>query len=147
MSRRWSATVPGVVAGIVLVAAALSPLARIRSTADVVVGLTAMIVIGWFGCVAAGLVGGPTTARLGTILFSVLSLVLAVGLIRAALRLDSTASLILGVGFALAFLIVRWVSLIDSMLWSGLMLLMASAGFFVVARLWRGRRQLQPSAR
>ena len=142
----WSATVPGVVAGIVLVAAALSPLARIRSTADVVVGLTAMIVIGWFGCVAAGLVGGPTTARLGTILFSVLSLVLAVGLIRAALRLDSTASLILGVGFALAFLIVRWVSLIDSMLWSGLMLLMASAGFFVVARLWRGRRQLQPSA-
>jgi hypothetical protein len=144
---QWSATLPDVAAGVVLAVAALSPFARIRSTADVVVGLAAMVVIGWFGGIAAGLIGGPTTARLGTILFSILSLVVAVGLIRAALRLDSTASLILGVGFALAFLIIRWVSLIDSMLWSGAMLLLASAGFFIVARLWRGRRQLVPSPR
>jgi hypothetical protein len=48
--------------------------------------------------------------------------------------------------FALAFLLVRWASLVDSMLWSGVMLLVASAGFFGIARLWGGRNRRHPPA-
>jgi hypothetical protein len=57
----------------------------------------------------------------------------------------------MGVLFAVVFLLVRWLSLIDSMLWSGSMLLLASAGFFAIAKLWSGRarrtpRRLEPAA-
>lgn len=145
-ARRWSAAWPGLVGVAVLALAGLSPLARMRSAADAAAGAAAVVLVAWLVLTALGAGGGAVAPRLGTIAFSVLSLVLAVGLIRAALQTDSTASLVLGVGFALVFLIVRWVSLIDSMLWSGLMLLAASAGFFVVARLWRGRRHPQPAA-
>ena len=48
-------------------------------------------------------------------------------LIHRALGLDRASDLTFGVCFALAFLLVRWASLIDSMLWSGVMLLTASA--------------------
>ena len=48
-----------------------------------------------------------------------------------------------GVLFGLGFLIVRWISLIDNLLWSGLILIAASAGLFAVARAWRHSR---PSA-
>jgi hypothetical protein len=51
----------------------------------------------------------------------------------------------MGVLFAVVFLLVRWLSLIDSMLWSGLMLLVASAGFFAIAKLWGGRTRRPPS--
>jgi uncharacterized membrane protein len=145
-ARRWSATWPGLAGLSVLALAGVSPLARMRSAADAAVGAAAVVLIAWMALAGLGAGGGTLAPRVGTIAFSVLSLVLAVGLIRAALQTDSTASLVLGVGFALVFLIVRWVSLIDSMLWSGLMLLAASAGFFVVARLWRGRRHSQPVA-
>ena len=48
--------------------------------------------------------------------------------------------------FALAFLVVRWLSLIDSMLWSGLMLLFASGGFFADRKFWGAETRRKPAA-
>jgi hypothetical protein len=93
----------------------------------------------WLELTISGYVGQPHWHRLSVIAFSVLALALSVSLIRKALMDNTGMHLTFGVLFGLAFLLVRWASLIDSMLWSGLMLLGASAGFFAVARLWRDR--------
>jgi hypothetical protein len=107
--------------------------------AAVMAVVTAIAVAVWLALIAAGYSGSDTWKLGATTAFSLLSLGLAVSLIRTALDTDRSSTLAFGVGFALAFLIVRWASLIDSMLWSGLMLLAASGGFFVIARLWRNR--------
>lgn len=78
----------------------------------------------------------PAAATLG---FSALTLALSVALIRSAARLDRTSDLVFGVLFGLSFVLVRWLSLIDSMLWSGLLLIATAAGLFMVARLWQQR--------
>jgi hypothetical protein len=80
-----------------------------------------------------------------TALFNVAALAIAVSLIRMAVRTDRPADLAFGVLFALGFLIVRWIDLIDNMLWSGLILIAASVGLFAVARAWRYR--VRPVAR
>lgn len=90
---------------------------------------------GWFG-ESAGI------AMAGTVLFSVLTLVLAVALIRTALVSNRVADLAAGVLFALVFLIVRWTSVIQNLLWSGLLLVTAGAGLLLVARLWRQRQRV-----
>jgi uncharacterized membrane protein len=142
----------------VLLLAALSPLLRgIASrtgqeaprsyAADWTVIVTAVALAAWMALMAAGFTGRPAWTRSVTIGFSVLALALSVSLIRKALRTDTTGNLVFGVFFALAFLLVRWASLIDSMLWSGLMLLVASAGFFAIAKLWRDRERRSASAR
>jgi uncharacterized membrane protein len=142
----------------VLLLAALSPLLRgIASrtgqeaprsyAADWTVIVTAVALAAWMALMAAGFTGRPAWTRSVTIGFSVLALALSVSLIRKALRTDTTGNLVFGVFFALGFLLVRWASLIDSMLWSGLMLLVASAGFFAIARLWRDRERRSASAR
>jgi len=109
--------------------------------ADITTLLTAVGVASWMGLTAAGFAGSPMWTRSATVGFSVLALAMSVSLIRKALRTDTPADLAFGVFFGLAFLLVRWASLIDSMLWSGLMLLVASAGFFAIARLWRDRER------
>ena len=70
---------------------------------------------------------------------------LSTSFIHKALGSDSASDLTFGVCFGLAFLLVRWGSLIDSMLWSGVMLLAASGGFFAIARLWRYRDAALPA--
>jgi uncharacterized membrane protein len=107
--------------------------------AAVMTVVTAFAVAVWLALIAAGYSGSDMWKLGATTAFSLLSLGLAVSLIRTALHTDRSSTLAFGVGFALAFLVVRWASLIDSMLWSGLMLLAASGGFFVIARLWRNR--------
>ena len=135
----WRAIVPA----LVLSAGALAPIARSRGRqaylADYVLALTAVAVAAWLLLLSRGLGGGEAWSTTMTIGFSVLSLIVAVALIRKALGTDRISDLAFGVAFALAFLLVRWASLIDSMLWSGLMLVAASGGFFVIARLWRHR--------
>lgn len=77
--------------------------------------------------------------RLATILYSVLALGFGVSLIRSAVRTNRPADLGFGVLFALVFLIVRWASAADNLLWSGVCLLAAGGGLLLVARLWQRR--------
>ena len=46
-----------------------------------------------------------------------------------------------GVLFGLAFLIVRWASVIENLLWSGLLLLVTGGGLLFIARQWLRRDQ------
>ncbi len=78
-------------------------------------------------------------ATCSTIAFSATALVLSVALIRSAFRSDRTSDLVVGVLFGLAFLAVRWTSVIENLLWSGLLLLVAGAGLLFVAREWLRR--------
>jgi hypothetical protein len=91
----------------------------------------------WFGVFDDRVTG----ARIATVAFSVLALVMSISLIRTALTSSEVLHLTFGVGFALLFLIVRWVSVIENPLWSGLLLLTSGGGLLLVARLWRHRRQ------
>ncbi|HEX6973851.1 MAG TPA: DUF2157 domain-containing protein [Vicinamibacterales bacterium] len=91
---------------------------------------------GWFGT-AAGF------AMAGTVLFSILALVMAVALIRTALLSSSVTDLGAGLSFGIVFLIVRWTSVIQNMLWSGLLMVAAGAGLLLVARLWRSRQRVE----
>jgi hypothetical protein len=93
----------------------------------------------WLALMASGNAGGAIWTRTATVGFSLLALALCVSLIHKALTHDAAGDLTFGVFFGLAFLLVRWASLIDSMLWSGVVLLVASAGLFAIARLWRDR--------
>jgi uncharacterized membrane protein len=111
---------------------------------DLAVLATAVVVVVWLVLLAAGFRGGAMWNYAATLTFSILALVLSTSLIHKALRSDSASDLTFGVCFGLAFLFVRWASLIDSMLWSGVMLLAASAAFFAIARMWRYRDRRPP---
>jgi hypothetical protein len=82
---------------------------------------------------------GTIAARAGTVAFSVLAVVMGLTLIRTALRSHRQVDLVFGVLFALAFLVVRWLSVIENMLWSGAFLIVTGGGFLLLARLWRAR--------
>lgn len=90
----------------------------------------------WSGLLPTGL----AATRIGTVAFSALAIGMGLALIRTALRSHQKVDLAFGVLFALAFLIVRWVSVIENMLWSGGFLLATGGGLLLVARLWRNRR-------
>jgi uncharacterized membrane protein len=113
---------------------------------DLMVVATAVTLASWLALLGRGVATYPVWVYASTLAFSLLALGLSVSSIRTALDLDRASDLTFGVLFALAFLLVRWISLIDSMLWSGVMLLTASVGFFAVARLWQGRGRRRPSA-
>jgi hypothetical protein len=112
--------------------------------ADLAVLATAATLAVWLGLQAASVPGDAMWKYAATLTFSILALMLSTSLIHRALRSDSASDLTFGVCFGLAFLFVRWGSLIDSMLWSGVMLLAASAAFFAIARLWRYRDRRPP---
>jgi uncharacterized membrane protein len=134
------------IAGAVLAATAL--LRPARAAADkavlaVTAAVTVWMVVSWSGVAGTG----ASMAVSATVLFSVLALVMAVGMIRTALTSSRIVDLAAGVMFALVFLIVRWTSVIENLLWSGLLLLFAGAGLLVVARLWRGRARIAQAGR
>ncbi len=116
------------------------------SPADLVIVATAVTLAAWLALLARGVATDSGWVYGSTLAFSLLALGLSVSSIRRALDFDRASDLTFGVLFALAFLLVRWASLIDSMLWSGVMLLVASGGFFAVARLWQSRDRRRPSA-
>jgi len=62
-------------------------------------------------------------------------------LIRSAFRSNRHSDLVFGVLFGLAFLIVRWASVIENLLWSGLLLLVTGGGLLFIARQWLRRDQ------
>jgi uncharacterized membrane protein len=132
-----------------LTRARLDSCARVARSlpADLAVLATAAGVAVWLSIQAAGVVaGGAAWTYAVTLTFSLLALALSTSLIHRALGSDSASDLTFGVCFGLAFLLVRWASLIDSMLWSGVMLLAASAAFFSIARMWRYRDRRPTSA-
>lgn len=116
------------------------------SSGDLVVVATAVTLASWLALLGRGVATDSMWVYGSTLAFSLLALGLSVSSIRTALDFDRASDLTFGVLFALVFLLVRWASLIDSMLWSGVMLLIASGGFFAVARLWQGRDRRRPSA-
>lgn len=137
----WRAVVPALVLVASVLASSALRRAHARYLADYALAGTAAAIAAWLVLLARRTGGGEPWGTAMTVAFSVLSLALAVSLMRKALRTDRVSDLTFGVAFALVFLLVRWASLIDSMLWSGIMLVAASAGFFAIARLWRHRRR------
>jgi len=141
--------VPAIVTGLLAVAASIRRAGRNSeasvSLADAFVMATALALVVWLGLLAGGATQSRTWGYSATLTFSVLVLGSSLALIHRALRDDRSSDLAMGVLFAVVFLIVRWLSLIDSMLWSGLMLLLASAGFFAIAKLWSGRARRSPT--
>lgn len=115
------------------------------SPGDLMIFGAALTLASWLAFLGRGVVTDPVWVYASTLAFSLLALGFSVSSIRTALEFDRASDLTFGVLFALVFLLVRWASLIDSMLWSGVMLLAASGGFFAVARLWQGRDRRQPS--
>ncbi len=139
--------VPGKATALAAVAAVVAALVSgagavraARTPADAGVLATAAAVTVWMLASWSGWFGPPAGfAIAATVLFSVLALVLAVSLIRTALLTSRETDLAAGVLFALMFLAVRWTSVIQNLLWSGLLLVVAGVGLLVIARLWRGR--------
>lgn len=121
--------------------AALSAAGRpVRIPGDRGVEAAAIVAVVWTGAVSSGLLGRGWWLTTGsTIAFSAVSLLLCVTLIRSAFRSNRTADLAFGVLFGLAFLIVRWTSVIENLLWSGLLLLVTGGGLLFVARQWLRR--------
>jgi uncharacterized membrane protein len=121
---------------------------RSRSATDKVVLGAAVAVTVWIVLTSPGLVAaGTATAKAATVLFSIVTVAIAVGLIRSALTSDRVTDLAYGVLFALVFLIVRWTSVVENLLWSGLLLVAAGGGLLLIARLWRGRARASVAGR
>jgi uncharacterized membrane protein len=139
---RTSATVVAAVGGAIT---ATLLRRRLRDAAALTIGLVAGVLVVWTLLLVSGI---AQPRHVWVTLFSVLSLFLSVSLIRTALRTDDAPALAFGTLFGLEFLIVRWTSVIENMLWSGLMLLVAGGGLLFIARLWRFRdRDLAPAGR
>jgi len=122
-------------------------LTRTQDVKDLGVACVIAATAVWAVVIGAGLVRNmPATAISATILFSAAVLGLAVSLIRAALRSSHTHELVFGVLFALAFLVVRWVSVLENLLWSGALLLGTGAALLWIARMWRRREVVRAAA-
>lgn len=131
-----------VIAGIVAAAGIARALWKPETTSDYAIAAVAVTTTAWAALVWSDtLSGSAVTMRIGTIVFSALALTMSLTLIRTALRSHRTIDLVFGVLFALAFLIVRWVSVIENMLWSGAFLLAVGGGLLLVARLWRDSKR------
>ena len=116
--------------------AALSPLAgRAVTVADRAVAVAAAATAAW----AIAGVARAASAVGSTVLFSAITVAVGVSLIRTALRRGRFADLTFGVLFLLGFLVIRWVSVVENLFWSGSLLLLTGAGLLLLARLWRGR--------
>ena len=136
--RGDSATTGSFVIALTMAAVAFSAIARpVRSAVDHVVLAVAAVTAAW----AAVLYSDRADAFdiYAVVAFSVVTILMATSLIRTAFVSDRRFDLYLGVLFALAFIIVRWTSLIENMLWSGLLLILTGGGLLAIAWFWRHR--------
>ena len=133
------------IAGLVAASAIRRPL---RIPADWAVLVAAWVSAVWALAAGTGLLTKwPWGTTCSTIAFSATALVLCVALIRSAFRSNRTSDLVVGVLFGLAFLVVRWTSVIENLLWSGLLLLVTGGGLLFIAREWLRRdRSLLPES-
>lgn len=135
------------IAGIAALAAWAASVRPARAASDNAVLAVSAATAVWAIASWLGVFGsGALFAMSATVLFSLLALVMCVSLIRTALGTGRIADLAAGVLFALVFLIVRWTSVIENLLWSGLLLFSAGAGLLVLARLWRTRARAAGAA-
>lgn len=111
---------------------------RARDVGALAILTAAIIVVIWTTLVVPGV---RQPQHVWVVVFSALALMISVALIRTALLKNDAMVLAFGTLFGLEFLIVRWTSVIENMLWSGLMLLAAGGGLLLIARLWRHRGQ------
>ena len=127
---------PALMAASVAAAAfTLSGLLRAATQADWAIGGVALATCAWAG--ASGL--GFRSPLFGAVLFSVVALVLAVSMVNTGLATSRLPQFVTGVFFAAAFLLVRWMGVVENALLSGLLLLAAGGGLLFLARLWRTR--------
>lgn len=113
---------------------------RDRTRVDLAVLLVAVVTLIWtMVSIYSTYTHDLAIASTEAFLFSGLALAVGVALVRTALRGGTFGDLALGVLFMLTFLIVRWLSVIQNLLWSGLLLVATGAGLLLVARLWRQR--------
>jgi hypothetical protein len=125
------------VALIALTAIGIKP----STAADAGVAAVAAIATIWASAVWSGMLPQWVVPNAGTVAFSALAIAMGLSLIRTALHSHGKVDLAFGVLFALAFLLVRWVSVIENMLWSGAFLIVTGGGLLMVARLWRSHRR------
>lgn len=134
-------TISTIVITSIVALVAISAIARpARIVGDRAVVVLALVAAAWSVAVWSGLFKPdewfPTAS---TVAFSAASLIACVAFIRSAFRSSRTSDLVFGVLFGLAFLIVRWTSVIENLLWSGLLLLVTGGGLLFVARQWLRR--------
>jgi len=142
-------TLTAVTAAIAGAIALWGAVTRVRDIKDVGVACVLAMTAVWTIVAGTSLVDMRATPTVlsATMLFSAATLGLAVALIRAALRSSSMPELVFGVLFAIAFLIVRWVSVLENLLWSGALLVATGAALLWIARLWRRRDRPAAPAR
>jgi uncharacterized membrane protein len=78
--------------------------------------------------------------------FSAVAVAVGVGLIHAGVAANRGRVFAGGIAYVLVFLLVRWIDLLGSMLWSALLLAVTAAGLFALARLWLTRRSARTGA-
>ena len=126
-----------------VVAMLLRPVTRFKSSpglllTDAVVAITAIVAAAQF-VLSATIMQGRQWTIISAMAFSVLTVGLSVALIQEAIRDHQARTLSFGVGFALSFLLVRWI-VTNNMAWSGIAFLLVSGSLFVLARLGSGGR-------
>ena len=138
---KQSATARSLIIALTMAVAAFSAVARpARSAADNAVLENAVVMAMWAGML--WIVPGMASASsqlYAVVAFSLLTIVMAASLVRSAFLSNRRFDLYLGVLFALAFIVVRWTSLIENMMWSGLLLLLTAGGLLAIAWFWRHR--------
>lgn len=133
-----------------MIAMTLSPIALMafaairaeRRPLDLAVYLAAALTLAWMVWVVAAPSGAwtPTMRWAAVIGFSGAMLFTGVTLMRAGMRQSRGWLFTSGVIYVLLFLLVRWLDLLGSMVWSALFLFGVAALLFWVARLWRSAR-------
>ena len=134
---------------LIVAVGALSVVGRRAGAVEWCLFLTAALSVTWTAVALFTLIGEARGWSIAAIVaFSALALATGVSLIRQAFQSGRTSDLVFGVLFGLVFLVVRWTSVLENLLWSGLILLLAGGGLLVVARLWirRDRRLVSGSA-
>ena len=83
----------------------------------------------------------PAMLWIMVLAFSAATLFVGVTLMRTAMRTDRAGLFAGGVAFVLVFLMVRWIDLLGSMIWSALFLLFVAGLLLWMARLWPTRQK------
>jgi uncharacterized membrane protein len=123
--------------GVQAVAALRTP----RKPLDTPVRLASALAIAWMAWfVAAPVVTWPPAiAWTIVIAFSTTTLAIGVTLMRTGMQRNRAGLFAAGVGYVLVFLLVRWIDLLGSMVWSALFLLGVAALLLWIAAVWRTR--------
>ena len=112
-----------------------------RARDDAAIWIAGAMSAGWIAVqlTAPEMIGADGVAWLLMIAFSAVTLLAGVSLMRSGMRLESGRLFAAGVGYVLLFLLVRWIDLLGSMLWSALFLIAAAGALLGMARWWRAR--------